>query len=80
MYIFGYSIYLKKENEFYLKYINSANNPNKLKEPTYNHVNQSVKVDLQNSKGISSFLTMHKITIDHINAKDDKVTTGLNFI
>ena len=44
----------------------------------YNHVNQSVKVDLQTSNGISSFLTIQVITIDQISAKDNSVTTGLN--
>ena len=56
----------------------SANIPNKLKEPTYNQVNKSVNVDLHLSKGISSFFTMHKITIDQIIANDNNVTIGLN--
>ena len=62
----------------YLKYIINANIPKILKELMYNHVNQSVKVDLQTSNGISSFLTIHVITIDQISAKDNSVTTGLN--
>ena len=63
---------------FYLKYIINANIPKMLKELMYSHVNQSVKVDLQTSNGISSFLTIHVITIDQISAKDNSVTTGLN--
>ena len=64
----------------YLKYMKRANNPNRLKDPTYNQVNQSVKVDLQISKGIFSFRTIHRITMDHIKARETKVTIGLNLI
>ena len=78
--IFYESSFFDLKIRCYLKYMKRANNPNRLKDPTYNQVNQSVKVDLQISKGIFSFRTIHRITMDHIKARETKVTIGLNLI